>query len=281
MNACVGVCSWSLRPQSPRELVRSVRECGLAAVQLALDPIRDGRWNIRDALRELTVAGISIRSGNMGMKGEDYSTLDSIRLTGGVRPDEHWSENLSAAKANAELARQFGLDLVTFHAGFLPHERGDALRSRMIERLRMLCDVFAAAGVRVAFETGQESAATLLDVLEELGRPAAGVNFDPANMILYDMGDPVDALRMLAPHARQIHVKDARRTRTPGTWGEEVRCGDGEVDWPAFFRAYRECGLTCDLVIEREAGDDRTADVRHAVELVRRQMEAGAESRVT
>ncbi|MEP0845695.1 MAG: sugar phosphate isomerase/epimerase [Phycisphaerae bacterium] len=278
MSVCLGVCSWSLRPQSPRELVRSVRACGLSAVQLALDPIREGRWNIRDALRELTVAGISIRSGNMGMKGEDYSTLDSIRATGGVRPDEHWSENLAAARSNADLARQFGLDLVTFHAGFLPHTRGDALRGRMIERLRVLCDVFAAAGVRLAFETGQETADTLLDVLEELGRPAAGVNFDPANMILYDMGDPVAALRRLATNVRQIHVKDARHTRTPGTWGEEVRVGDGDVDWPAFFRAYRESGLTCDLMIEREAGDGRIADVRHAAEFVRRQLDAGAES---
>ena len=49
-----------------------------------------------------------------------------------------------------------------------------------------------------------------------------GVNFDPANMILYDKGDPIAALRVVGPWIRSLHIKDARRTKVPGTWGEEV-----------------------------------------------------------
>ena len=56
----------------------------------------------------------------------------------------------------------------------------------------------------------------------ELNHPNIGVNFDPANMILYDKGDPVKALHVLAPWMRQVHIKDAKRTKIPGTWGEEV-----------------------------------------------------------
>jgi sugar phosphate isomerase/epimerase len=168
----------------------------------------------------------------MSMAGEDYSSLDSIRRTGGVRPAQHWQANLAAAHENAQLARRLGAGLVTFHAGFLPHDRKDPERAVLLERLRALVDVFAAAGIEVGFETGQESAETLGDVLADLQRPRAGVNFDPANMILYDMGDPLAAVRALAPRVKQIHVKDALRTRTPGAWGEEVRVGTGEVDWP-------------------------------------------------
>ncbi len=264
----VGVCSWSLQPSSPRDLADKVRACGLDAVQLALDPIRTGAWNEQEALASLRETNVTILSGMMATKGEDYSTLDSIRRTGGVRPDEHWDANLRAAHANADLAHRLGITLVTFHAGFLPHDPLDRERAAMLDRLRQIAAVFAARGVRVGLETGQESAETLLRVLDDLAAPI-GVNFDPANMILYGMGDPVEALRQLAPHVVQVHIKDAVPTQVPGTWGREVVVGTGSVHWAAFFRACHDAGLTCDLVIEREAGDRRINDVRDAARLVR------------
>jgi len=264
----LGICSWSLQPASAQELVERVALAGLEAVQLALDPLRSGDWPVDETVWTLETAGIALLSGMMGTKGEDYSTLETIKRTGGVRPDEHWEENRAAASANAELARRLGLDLITFHAGFLPEERASEERKVLIARLREIVDRFADEGVRAAFETGQESGPTLLAFLEELDRPAAGVNFDPANMILYDQGEPLEALDLLHAWVRQIHVKDARRTKTPGTWGEEVPVGDGDVDWRAFFALVREHGLDCDLLIEREAGGRRVADILHAKQVV-------------
>src|SRR5690606_21905574 len=113
-------------------------------------------------------------------------------------------------------------------------------------------------------ETGQETAAALDRFLAALDRPNVKVNFDPANMILYDKGDPIAALRTLLPHIAQVHVKDAARTTTPGTWGREVPVGDGEVDWPAFVSTLEDGGFDGHYVIEREAGDDRVADVTTA-----------------
>lgn len=263
----LGVCSWSLRPAGPAQLVEAIHACRLHAVQLALDPIRTGLWPLDETRRRLEDAGIRILSGMMAMKGEDYSTLESIRATGGVRPDSTWPDNLDAAHANADLAARLGLHLVTFHAGFLPHEPRDPLRVVMIDRLHRLADVFARRGVRVAFETGQESAQTLLGVLTQLqGR--CGVNFDPANMVLYGMGDPVEALRTLGPHVLQVHVKDATPSPVPGRWGTETVVGLGAVDWPSFFSVLRQVAPDANLVIEREAGPSRVDDVRHAVAFV-------------
>ena len=253
-------------------LVDRVREAGLKGVQLALDPLRTGAWPLGETSRALRDAGIEVFSGMMGTKDEDYSTLDTIRRTGGVRPDEHWEANRAAATANAKIARQLGLDLVTLHAGFLPEEPDSAERTKLLERLRAIVDGFAAEDVRVAFETGQERAANLEGFLRDLDRPRAGVNFDPANMLLYDMGDPVEALEKLAPWVRQIHIKDARRTETPGTWGIEVPVGSGEVDWSAFFGVLRAKEIACDLLIEREAGSQRVADIRTAKALVEEQL---------
>ena len=269
-TARLGVCSWSCRAKGPAELAASIGAVGARAVQLHLDPLRTGAWGEAETVRVLAAAGIEIRSGMMGMEGEDYSTLETIRVTGGVRPARTWRANLAAAKGNAALARRLGLGLVTFHAGFLPHEAGDPERAVLLARLGELVDVFAAEGVRVGFETGQESAMTLLGVLDELARPTLGVNFDPANMILDGRGDPIAALARLAPRVVQVHVKDARASRVPGTWGEEVPVGTGEVDWQAFFGVLRAQAPAVDCMIEREAGDERVADMRRARELVER-----------
>lgn len=264
------VCSWSLQPASARELAARVREAGLSRVQLALDPLRTGAMPAAELAAAFADADVAIVSGMMGTAGEDYSTLASIRETGGLRPDGTWAENLAAAAANARLARSLGIDLVTFHAGFLPHDPADPERETLLGRLRQVADCFAAEGVDVALETGQESADTLLAVLDELGRDDVGVNFDPANMILYGMGDPVAALRALAPHVRQVHIKDALPAAHPGEWGSEVPAGTGAVDWTTFFEALGTIERPLALVIEREAGSARVPDVRTATELLGR-----------
>jgi sugar phosphate isomerase/epimerase len=87
-------------------------------------------------------------------------------------------------------------------------------------------------------------------------------------MILYDKGNPIAALRVLGPWIQQVHIKDARLTKVPGTWGEEVTVGTGEVDWPAFFATLKELKFTGDFVIEREAGNQRVADIRTAKDVL-------------
>lgn len=264
----IGACSWSLQTRGPADLARSLRGVGVDSVQLHLDPLRRGDWSVSETQDALAGARIEVRSGMMSMEGEDYSSLASIERSGGVRPAQTWAANRIAARANAGLAKRLGLGLVTFHAGFLPHERSDPEREVLLGRLRELVDIFAAEGVRVGFETGQESARTLLDVLADLDRPKAGINFDPANMILYGMGDPVEALRALAPRVLQVHIKDAMATRVPGSWGEEVRVGTGQVRWDAFFEVLRAGAPKVDWMIEREAGDRRIDDMRAARELL-------------
>lgn len=271
MSRKLGVCSWSLQAESASQLVERVRACGVSAVQLALDPLRSGEaaWAEESTRAALSEAGIEVLSGMMGTVGEDYTTLETIRVTGGVRPDQHWEANLAAAHANAELAARWGLPLVTLHAGFLPHDAADPERAVLLERLRAVVDAFAQRGVKTGFETGQETADTLLGVLDELDRSEhAGVNFDPANMILYGMGDPVQALRSLLPHVLQVHIKDATPSAVAGEWGAEVPSGTGAVDWEAFFGVLAGAGRDIDLVIEREAGEARVADVRTAAALV-------------
>lgn len=264
----LAVCSWSLQASTPRELTQRLQATGISRTQLALDPLRENPavWGETEAV--LKQAGITIVSGMFGCVGEDYSTLDTIRQTGGIAPDETWEQNLENVRATVGIAGALGLKLVTFHAGFVPHDPANPGFSKMVERLAAVAEIFAAADMEVGLETGQETAAGLAALLEALKKPNVIVNFDPANMLLYGKGDPIEAVRVLAPWIRQVHVKDANQTSVPGTWGEEVAVGTGQVDWPAFFSTLAEVGFTGDIVIEREAGDQRVADIRTAREVV-------------
>lgn len=266
----LAVCSWSLQPATPQELIDAIKALGLSRVQLALDPLRENPavWGQCGAL--MRQQGLALVSGMFGTVGEDYSSIEAIARTGGVVPDATWDQNWQNVQVIADIAHQLGLKLVTFHAGFLPHDETDPAFARLRQRIALIADLFAAKGIDLAFETGQETAVTLRLFLQKLGCPNVGVNFDPANMILYDKGDPIEALRVLAPWLKQCHIKDATRTKVPGTWGEEVAAGTGEVDWPAFFALLKEIGFTGHCSIEREAGNQRAVDIRAAKEMVAR-----------
>jgi sugar phosphate isomerase/epimerase len=277
----VAVCSWSLRPHSPADLVRQVRATGLSAVQLALDPVARGLWKEDETFRLMRNSGIRVVSAMLAPAGEDYSTLDTIRATGGVRPESTWPANLKAAHQIADICARHSIPLCTFHAGHVPAAEPE--RAGMLDRLARMCRAFLARGVDVAFETGQEAAADQARILADLraliGPDAGpingaatgsriGLNFDPANIILYGVGDPLDALEALKADVRQVHVKDATRAQTPGSWGAEVPVGMGDVPWSIFLASVHAAHPGIALVIEREAGDDRVADVVRARSLI-------------
>src|ERR1022692_753950 len=264
----LAVCSWSLYPANPQELVAKLHASGIHRVQMALDPLRESPevWSQTEAL--FSQDDITIVSGMFGCAGEDYSTLETIRLTGGIAPDEAWEKNLKNIEATASLAARMDLKLVTFHAGFLPHDESDPHFAKMLKRLAEVADIFAAQKISLGLETGQETATALAALLQKLKRPNVGANFDPANMILYNKGNPIEALRVLGPWIHQVHIKDALRTKVPGTWGEEVAVGTGEVDWRAFFETLKQLKFTGNFVIEREAGAQRIADIRAARDVV-------------
>ncbi len=268
----IGVCSWSLQPTGVDSLVDKLRGLPLNGIQLALGPLADEVAEWEGAVERLGEAGFEVISGMMAFAGEDYSTLESIARTGGVRPDETWMDNYVHAEAIAAVAARYDIGLVTFHAGFLPEDVADPERDRLIERVRDVADLFAASDIQLALETGQETADTLLQALHDIDRPNLGVNFDPANMILYGKGEPVAAMVALKPHVRQIHIKDAIPAETPDAWGTEVAAGTGAVDWPAFFEVATSIEPEVDYVIEREAGNERTNDIAAARELIGRYM---------
>ncbi|MEO0586792.1 MAG: sugar phosphate isomerase/epimerase family protein, partial [Planctomycetota bacterium] len=144
----------------------------------------------------------------------------------------------------------------------------DPAFARLRDRLADLADLFAARSLRLLLETGQETAAGLTAFLDRLDKPNVAVNFDPANMLLYGMGDPIESMLGLMPRIEQAHIKDAIASEAAGEWGSEVPVGDGQVPWSRFVKSLQDAGYAGDLVIEREAGTQRIVDIRKAAAVI-------------
>jgi len=272
----LGVCSWSLQPNNAADLADKVSQLGLTKIQLALNPVHNDPKAWGDVRRRLDDAGITIVSGVFETKGEDYSTPKSIRMTGGVVPDEHWPDNRQMIENIAAIAADMDLPLISSHMGFLPEDDSDPDFARLVTRIVWIAKCLGESGVTLLFETGQENASTLLHFIDAVaaeGGTNIGVNFDPANMILYNMGDPVESLRALMPRVRQVHIKDATCTTTPSTWGKEVVPSEGDVDWPGFMSVLAEADYRGNMLIEREAGDNRLGDISTAISRISSVME--------
>lgn len=267
----LGVCSWSLQVGSVDELRRLLEGLGVQVAQLACGDPHHANWVEGDAMPEAALAsGLTFTGAMLGFPGEDYTTPATIKATGGFGDPALRPERLERLRWGLARTRALGLADLTLHAGFIP-EPGDPARSALLDTLGEAGRLAAEAGVTLAFETGQETADLLRLTLDDLRSPNLQVNFDPANMLLYDMGDPIRAVEILGPDIRSVHVKDARRPTTPGTWGKEVLLGQGEVNIPRFIQALKTVGYTGPLAVEREVGDQsgRLRDVAHGLDYLR------------
>jgi len=264
----VGVFSHSLRPANPDELFRQLAQLDLKVIQLALiDPVWRKPSVTSQLERLLKSSDIEVQASFFGFPGEDYSSMPSIRETGGFAVD--FQARLAIVREVIRLSRGLGITAVGGHAGFIPEDRRDPQWAVMMDRIERVADEMKDARLRLLLETGQETPDGLLQVLNDLGRDNVAVNFDPANILLYGVGDPIEAARKLAPHIASVHAKDAVLSGKRDVWGTEKLLGEGAVGYPRLLRTLREVGFTGPLIIECEMGGDPLHNVGHARDRLR------------
>ena len=192
-----------------------------------------------------------------GFEGESYADIPTVVKTIGLVPETTRAERLAEMKEIADFTHWLGCDTVALHLGFIPHDTADQTFRDVVAVTAELCDHCAANGQFLHLETGQESAEGLLQFIAEVGRDNLKINFDPANMILYGTGEPIEALKKVAAHVRSIHCKDATWSDKPGeTWGCEVPLGQGQVDIRKYLQTLAEIGYQGPLTIEREIPEE-------------------------
>jgi L-ribulose-5-phosphate 3-epimerase len=267
----VGVCSWSLQVKSIPELKGFLDRLGISLVQIACGDPHHAAWDEGDDMpKAAKAAGFTMGGAMLGFPGEDYTTPQTIQKSGGFGDPALRPERIERFKWALDRTRELGLTDLMLHAGFIPEVK-DPARKPFLDTLAKVSQLAAEKGITVAFETGQETSALLRRTLDDLKAPNLKVNFDPANMLLYDKDDPIRAVEVLAPDIRSVHVKDANRPKVPGTWGEEVPLGQGEVNIKQFVKTLKKVGYRGPLCIEREVGDQqgRLADVAHGIRYLR------------
>src|SRR5262249_36431338 len=195
-RSLVGVCSWSLQVQSIPELKRLTHRLGVNVVQIACGDPHHAAWDEGDRMPEAAkAAGFQLTGAMLGFPGEDYTTPLTIQKTGGFGNPATRAERLERLARAPDPTPALGAADPRLHAGFLP-EPGDPDRKPFLDTLGRVSAMAAARGVTVAFETGQETADLLRRTLDELKCANLKVNFDPANMLLYDKGDPLRAVEV-------------------------------------------------------------------------------------
>lgn len=155
-----------------------------------------------------------------------------------------------------QLAARFAAEIDAAHPPIVQTVMGgkpadwEAKKATMAARLREWDSIARQHAVTVAIKAHVSNAVNNPEKLLWLFREAGGTNlalaYDHSHFALAGLSVE-DSLRPLAPHTKFVHVKDAR-------WeANEVRFllpGEGQTDYPAYFRLLRKMGYRGPLVVE-------------------------------
>lgn len=228
--------------------------------------------NAEKFLARLGELGITLTAVFGGFEGESYADIPTTQKTVGLVPPQTRAARTQEMKEIADFARLLGCDVVALHIGFVPHDTSAPLYGEVVAVARDVCNHCQANGQSLHLETGQESAEGLLQFIADVGCDNLFVNFDPANMILYGTGEPIEALKKIGNYVRSVHCKDGTWSDQPGeSWGAEVPLGQGDVGMENYLRILDEIGYTGPLTIEREIAQEperQKAEIGQAVELL-------------
>lgn len=191
-------------------------------------------------------------------------------VTLGLVPEQYRKERVRTLKRWADFAERIGAPALVTHCGFIPENMTDPNYEGVVEAIREVAAYCAGKGLGFWFETGQETPVVLLRTIERAGTGNLGINLDPANLIMYGKGNPIDALDVIGKYVRNVHVKDGRYPTDGDNLGKEALVGTGSVRFPEFVAKLREIGFDGELIIEREiSGEEQARDIRATVERLR------------
>jgi sugar phosphate isomerase/epimerase len=258
----------------PRETVREMKTLGVRAGQLGVPGGLDLTGQAEKWAAALSEEDFTVVTVFCSYIGETYTDVPTVQRTVGFIPPSTRDERERRTKEVSRFAAAIGVKSIGCHIGFVPPDTTDPDYQAVLGMVRRICDHAAEYGQIFCLETGQEPADTLLNFFRDVDRTNLGINFDPANMILYGTGDPIQALGVLAPHIVSVHCKDGEwpPKDVPGALGTEKPLGQGAVGIPQFIGKLRQIGYGGILAIEREVvdRDEKLRDVRAGIELLGR-----------
>lgn len=185
-------------------------------------------------------------------------------LTSGINNDAFMHTRLEYCRQTCEFAAALGVEDVIVHAGHVPQNPFAAEYKSMLVAAHELAIWCQALGLNLLFETGCEAPIALLRLIEDIGTGNLYINLDPANILMYGSGNPVDAIDVFGKYVRNIHGKDGCVPTNPRKLGIETPIGKGMVDFEKMLKKLHDIGYDRYITIEREGGNSIDDDILHA-----------------
>jgi len=239
------------------EMLPLAAEMGITGVQL---------WNVggeHDA-RSLSTDERKQLLEKIKSRGMEISAL--CAEVGGFTDPAIVQENLEKAKAVIDMAVDMDVYVISGHVGVIPEDPSAPERVCMTEAMVELGKYAEDRGKVYASETGPESIELMREFIDALPNKAIKLNYDPANLVMSGF-DPVKGVLVGSELIVHTHVKDA--IRHPDGRPQEMPVGQGAVPFSEYFAALQAVGYNGYYTIEREVGENRVADIRRAVEVIR------------
>ena len=182
-------------------------------------------------------------------------------LTAGINIEGFRKSRLDYVMAAADFASVIGIEDIIVHAGFVPNNPFAPEYATMLSSVFVLGSYLKKNRQNLLFETGGESPITLLRLIQDVKLDNLYVNLDPANIIMYGYGNPVDAIDVFGKYVRNIHGKDGCVPTDPRQIGRETVIGQGMVDFPKMLQKLKALGYDRYITIERETGSTPEDDI--------------------
>ena len=218
----IGVLAMLRKDHNPFE---PLLQYGVKAAQVQcwdMELIRDLKY-AKTVKKQISDAGIRLAGFWGGYSGRIVWNSYGGPNTCGLVPRDLRAKRVDELKYGADFAKAIGAPALITHCGFIPENPMDPLYPETLNAIFEVAQHCHDSGIDFWFESGQETPLTLLRTIEDINLPNLGVNLDTANLILYGRGNPVDALDVIGPYVRNLHVKDGLFPTNGKYLGKEVR----------------------------------------------------------
>ncbi|PIU24671.1 MAG: xylose isomerase [Candidatus Infernicultor aquiphilus] len=247
-----------------KESFEEVAKLGMRTCQVSCTAeLMIDRLKPKDISRASEEFGIEISSFFLVFEGQIYNRIEGVSTVGFI-PEEYRTRRFKLAEKFSDMIYEIGVKNITSHVGAIPNDEKSPLYLGFVPVMKKFVEYCQRNGQIFCFETGQELPSTLKRLIADIGNNAY-VNLDPANLILYGMAHPLDAVEILGEYVRGMHAKDALWPNRDESLGIEVPVGKGEVDFPLLISRLKEKGFQGPITIEREiSGEQQKKDILEA-----------------
>ena len=248
-----------------KESFEEVTELGFQTCQISCTAeLMIDKLKPKDIRRASKEFGIEISSFFLVFEGQIYNRVEGISTVGFI-PEKFRTKRIELAKRFSDMVSKIGVKSITSHVGYIPDDPKSPLYLEFVPVMKKFVEYCKRNGQIFCFETGQELPSTLKRTIIDIGLDNIGINLDPANLILYGMAHPLDAVEILGEYVRGMHAKDALWPNRNEGLGIEVPVGKGEVDFPLLLSKLKEKGFKGPVTIEREiSGEQQKKDILEA-----------------